>query len=121
LILFVDEIHLIAEDGRGHRNDLLNLKNNLFKHVQPKTRMLGATATMTWRSYQALETDVGFRFEKALWGLMNRREIYIRFEPVATSNKMKRITEVLEKFLRRHPEKKAVVHCNFALAVKDKI
>ena len=101
-ILFVDEIHLITEDGRGYRRDLLDLKKDLFKHIQPETRILGARATLTWRSYQALEADIGFQFDKVLWGLMNRREIYIRFEPVATSKKMKRISEVLEKFLRRH-------------------
>jgi superfamily II DNA helicase RecQ len=80
--VFIDEAHCLTEDGKTFRPELLQLGYKFLRRLAPTVKVVAATATCNNNILDDLTTLTNWKFDKVIWGSIDRREIYMRFELV---------------------------------------
>jgi ATP-dependent DNA helicase RecQ len=80
--VFIDEAHCLTGDGKTFRPELLQLGYKFLRRLAPTVKVVAATATCNNNILDDLTTLTNWKFDKVIWGSIDRREIYMRFELV---------------------------------------
>jgi superfamily II DNA helicase RecQ len=78
--VFIDEALCLTEDGKTFRPELLQLGYKFLRQLTQTVKVVAATATCNNTILEDLTTLTNWKFDKVIWGSIDRREIYMRFE-----------------------------------------